>query len=190
MRRKLAVIPEKCSGCRLCEIVCAVHRQGANNPKKARIRVSTVYPHPVVRMPVVCSQCRNAKCAAACPTDAITAKDGVVVINDDDCVGCHACVDACPFGAIYVHSDLDVPLKCDLCQDSGNPMCAQACPTGAIAFIPEHVFGQASRLSNVLSYAHMKEIEYMEKGERKHLHYADNNAVEAKDKSGGDREDV
>jgi len=172
MRKKLAVVPERCSGCRLCEITCAVHRQNANNPKKGCIRVTTVYPHPVVRMPVVCSQCGDPKCAAACPTNAIYRKDGIVHINKEDCVACHACVDACPFGAIYVHSELEAPLKCDLC--NGDPQCVKVCPTEAIVFLPEHVFGQAHRLNNVLSYAHMKEIEYMEKGERKRLRYADN----------------
>jgi len=190
MRRKLAVIPEKCSGCRVCEITCAVHREKVNNPKKARLRVISAYPHPVVRMPVVCSQCKDAKCLSACPADAIYSKDGVVRIKNDDCLGCHACVDACPFGAMYVHSDLDVPLKCDLCEDNGDPQCAKMCPTGAIVFMPEHVFGQAHRLNNVLSYAHMKEIEYMEKGKPKHLHYADNNAAEYFEKSGGEDEKV
>jgi len=176
MRRKLAVVPERCSGCRLCEIACAVHRQGVNNPKKSRIRVTTVYPHPVVRMPVVCSQCKNPKCAAACPTHAIYTQDGIVRINADDCIACHACVDACPFGAMYIHTDIEVPLKCDLCAEHDQPECARMCPSEAIVFMPEHVFGQAHRLNNVLSYAHMKEIEYMEKGERKRLHYADNEA--------------
>lgn len=184
MRRKLVVVPEKCSGCRLCEIACAVYRQKVNNPKKARIRVVTVYPHPVVRMPVVCNQCRDAKCAAACPTNAIYSRDGVVRINDSECVGCHACVDACPFGAMYVHSDVEVPLKCDLCENNGEPQCAKMCPTGAIVFLPEHVLGQAHRLNNVLSYAHMKEIEYMEKGEKKRLHYADNNAAQQQESGG------
>ena len=61
---------------------------------------------------------------------------------------------------------------------AGHPLARCACPTGALAYIPEHVFGQPQRLNNVLSYTHMKEIEYMEKGKRKHLHYADNNAPE------------
>ena len=186
MKKRLAVIPEKCSGCRICEMACAVHRHQRNNPKKAGIRVTTVYPHPVVRMPVVCSQCKDPKCMAVCPTNAIYSKDGIVRINAADCVGCHACVDACPFGAMYVHSDLEIPLKCDLCQDNGTPQCVQMCPTGAIVLIPEHVFGQTHRLNNVLSYAHMKEIEYMEKGEPKHLHYADNNTAEQRREAGGD----
>ena len=188
MRRKLAVVPEKCSGCRVCEIACAVHRQGSNNPKKARIRVTAVYPHPVVRMPVVCSQCKEAKCAAACPTNAIYTTDGIVKINDEDCIGCNACVDACPFGAMYVHSDLNVPLKCDLCDGFEEPICARMCPTEAIVYLPEHVFGQAHRLNNVLSYAHMKEIIYMDKGERKRLHYTDDNTGRESKRNGGSRE--
>jgi formate hydrogenlyase subunit 6/NADH:ubiquinone oxidoreductase subunit I len=58
------------------------------------------------------------------------------------------------------------------------------CPTGAIVFLPEHVLGQAHRLNNVLSYAYMKEIEYMEKGEKKRLHYADNNAAQQQESGG------
>ena len=187
MRRKIAVVPEKCSGCRVCEMACAIHRQKINNPKKGRIRVTTIYPHPVVRMPVVCNQCKDAKCISTCPTDAIYKQNGVVKIRHDDCIGCHACVDACPFGAMYVHPDIDVPLKCDLCEDSGQPQCVKMCPTGALVFMPEHVFGQAHRLNNVLSYTHMKEIEYLEDGKPKRLHYADNNAAEGRDIAGGEK---
>ena len=66
-----------------------------------------------------------------------------------------------------------MPLKCDLCEDRGEHQCVKMCPTGAIVLIPEHVFGQTHRLNNVLSYAHMKEIEYMEKGEKKIIRYAE-----------------
>ena len=85
------------------------------------------------------------------------------------------------FKFLRLTSDIDVPLKCDLCEDSGDPQCVRMCPTGALVFMPEHVFGQAHRLNNVLSYTHMKEIEYLEDGKPKRLHYADNNAAEGRD---------
>jgi len=44
MVRKLAVVPERCSGCKICELVCSIERFGVNNPKKSAIRVMVVYP--------------------------------------------------------------------------------------------------------------------------------------------------
>jgi len=171
MDKKLAVIPELCSGCRLCELACAIEHFGVNNPKKSAVRVLVTYPHPVVRMPVVCSQCKMPTCADACPVNALTRSNGVVHLNKEVCISCMKCVEACPFGAIYAHSDVDNPIKCDMC--GGRPRCVEVCPKSAIRLIPEQSLGEAKRLSNVLSYAHMKEIEYMEKGEKKIIHYAE-----------------
>ena len=171
MPRRLAIVPELCSGCRICELVCAATHFGVNNPKKSAIRVMTIYPHPVIRMPVVCSQCKEPKCADNCPVGAITREDGVVKIDDNECLSCYNCVESCPFGAIYVHADLDIPFKCDLC--GGDPACVRECPKGAIKFMPSYLLGQTHRLNNVLSYTHMKEVEYVEKGEKKHLRYAE-----------------
>ena len=171
MSKVLAVIPEQCSGCGICELVCAIHHFGANNPKKSAVRVMVTYPHPVVRMPIVCSQCKMPMCADACPVDALKRVNGVVRLDTGLCVSCMKCVEACPFGAIYAHGDVDHPIKCDLCD--GRPRCVEKCPKGAIRLIPEQARGEARRMSNVLSYAHMKEIEYMEKGEKKVIHYAE-----------------
>ncbi|MBW1678796.1 MAG: hypothetical protein JRJ08_01425, partial [Deltaproteobacteria bacterium] len=76
-----------------------------------------------------------------------------------------------PFGALFIHDDVEQPIKCDLC--GGDPECVKVCPKDAILFIPEHVLGQAQRIDNVLSYYHMKEIEYFEKGEKKQIRYAE-----------------
>ena len=171
MSKTLAVIPEQCSGCHICELVCAIEHFGVNNPKKSAVRVMITYPHPVVRMPIVCCQCKVPVCADACPVNALTRSDGVVHLNAETCVSCMKCVEACPFGAMYVHEDVDTPIKCDMC--GGDPKCVAKCPKGAIRLIPEQALGEARRISNVLSYAHMKEIEFMEKGEKKTIHYAE-----------------
>lgn len=172
MTKKLAVIPELCSGCRLCELVCAAHHFGVNNPKKSAIRVLITYPHPVVRMPIVCSQCKVPICADACPVNALTRTNGVVELDKDLCVSCMKCVEACPFGALYAHSDVKHPIKCDMCGED-DPQCVDKCPKGAIRLIPEQALGEARRINNILSYAHMKEIEFKEKGETKTIHYAE-----------------
>jgi Fe-S-cluster-containing hydrogenase component 2 len=122
-------------------------------------------------MPIVCSQCKIPVCADACPVEALKRTDGVVHLNKEECISCMKCVDACPFGAIYAHNDVDHPIKCDLC--GGNPECVSACPKMAIRFIPEQSMGESRRISNVLSYTHMKEIEFMEKGQKKIIQYAE-----------------
>ena len=169
--KKLAVIPELCSGCRLCELACAIEHFGVNNPKKSAVRVVVTYPHPVVRMPIVCSQCKVPACADACPVGALTRADGVVQLDQERCISCMKCVDACPFGAMFAHSDAPNPIKCDMCE--GEPRCVSVCPKGAMRLVPEQALGESKRISNVLSYAHMKEIEFIEKGERKVIHYAE-----------------
>lgn len=170
--RKLTVVPERCSGCRVCELACAIHNFGVNNPKKARLRVFSLYPHPVIKKPVVCHQCKHPMCAENCPTGAIyTTPEGIVKIDDGTCVSCNVCVTSCPFGAIFLHPDRDAPFKCELCD--GRPKCVEVCPKKAILYTPEHILGQSQRLASVLKYAHMKEVEYFEHGIVKKLRYAD-----------------
>ena len=171
MSKKLAVIPELCSGCRICELACSISHFGVNNPKKSAVRVLTTYPQPVVRMPIICSQCKVPVCADACPVGALKRANGVVSLDTDLCISCMKCVEACPFGAVYAHDDVAHPIKCDLC--GGRPQCVAKCPKAAIRLIPEQALGEAKRVSNVLSYAHMKEIEFMEKGEQRVIRYAE-----------------
>lgn len=171
MSKKLTVIPEQCSGCRMCEMACSIKHFGVVNPKKSAIRVLVTYPHPVVRMPIVCSQCKVPPCETACPVNALSRRDGVVLLDKGVCISCYKCVGACPFGAMYVHDDSDFPIKCDLCE--GHPECVKECPKGALRMIPEYALGESKRLNNVLSYTQMKEIEFVEKGETRTIHYAE-----------------
>lgn len=130
-----------------------------------------IYPHPVIRMPIVCRQCKDPKCKESCPMDAIYISSGIVNIDEEKCISCQQCAIACPFGAIFVHPDVTTPFKCNLCQ--GDPQCVKECPKQALLFLPEHTLGQTHRMDTVLKYTHMREVEYVEKGEKKKLRYAD-----------------
>lgn len=128
----IAVDPNKCTGCRLCELACSLKNTGEFNPARARIQV--IGFDELFSLPVVCFQCEKPYCAEICPTGAIT-KDtasGVVSISKDKCVGCKMCILACPFGTIVFSSEDRVPIKCELC--GGDPECVLFCPTGALEF--------------------------------------------------------
>jgi Fe-S-cluster-containing dehydrogenase component len=87
--------------------------------------------------------CAEAPCALACPSNAIKidAKTGVVLLNEDKCIGCMTCAMVCPFGAIVMHKSNRVALKCDLCVDRQTrgliPACVEACPTRVLVYAEE-----------------------------------------------------
>jgi len=127
----LEIQAEKCTGCRICENFCSFHHEGAIWPERSRIAIAAQSDEGPFT-PNVCRQCDDAPCAAACPTDAISLDEHTVawVVDAEECIGCGACVEACPYGAILVDEELGVALKCDLC--GGEPECAAMCPSGAI----------------------------------------------------------
>jgi Fe-S-cluster-containing hydrogenase component 2 len=131
----LEAIAEKCTGCRICENFCSVKHEGAIWPERARIRIlAETDSGPFT--PNVCRQCEDAACAAACPVEAIT-KDqstGAWVVNDDECIGCENCVEACPYHAMFFDAESGKAFKCDLC--GGEPECVAICPFGAVQKVP------------------------------------------------------
>lgn len=126
--RVLTSDPDKCTGCRLCELACSSVKEGEFIPEHSRIRVIDNRFEGWSR-PAVCLQCDEPMCMAVCPAQAIsrttTAQgDPVVVVHTDKCTGCQRCVAACPFGAISFFPEQKA-VKCDLC--GGSPICVQFC---------------------------------------------------------------
>ncbi len=127
----LEIHPEKCTGCRQCELACSWVQTGSFQPSRSVIRVH-VFDEQASFAPYACFQCDEAWCMQACPVNAIDVDEetGAKIVLDPVCVGCKLCVIACPFGTIFFDKAEEVATKCDLC--AGDPACVHACPTAAI----------------------------------------------------------
>jgi carbon-monoxide dehydrogenase iron sulfur subunit len=156
--KMLLVHPEKCTGCRICELVCAYKHYKVNNPKKAAIRVTQLFPKPAANVPIVCRQCKVAPCIERCAElkfNALYKNDsGVTLVDAEKCVGDFACAEACPFAAVYIHPDLKTPIICDLC--GGDPECVKHCPTNAIEFTTPIAAHQTRRTEQATKMASRK----------------------------------
>lgn len=122
---KIRVHKENCTGCRLCQQICAITRFGETNPKKASIAIVAHFPEPGTFEPKLCTQC--GLCQKECPSDAINKVGEAYVIDESKCTNCGVCVDACPFGVIFTHPDAPTPIFCNLCMK-----CTEVCNTGAL----------------------------------------------------------
>ena len=120
----------RCSGCLTCEVACKMvngTRTGVDYTTVERVEWGQ-FPDAHRRYKInICMHCENASCIAACPTKASYATDeGVVLVDYDKCIGCGACVTACPYGARTLVTDQpfafgDDPLPCEEQQaDLGN----------------------------------------------------------------------
>ena len=139
MAKALYIDYEKCTGCRLCELVCAVKHYGISNPARARIKVMK-WEQEGVYVPMSCQQCQDAPCQNICPAKAISRDDEMsrVMVDYDKCIGCRLCVAVCPFGAMSFNVIDKQVLKCDLCD--GEPQCVRFCDRKAVDFVsPDEV---------------------------------------------------
>lgn len=122
---RIKVKKENCTGCRLCQQICAITRFGVINPKMASIAVIGHFPEPGVFEPKLCTQC--GLCAKKCPEGAIHMVGDAYVIDPDECDNCMVCVNVCPIGVIFTHPDAPTPIMCNLCMK-----CTEVCNTGAL----------------------------------------------------------
>ncbi len=109
-------------------------------------------------VPKLCNHCENPPCAQVCPVGATFKTDeGIVLVDDDRCIGCSYCIQACPYGARYMHPEKKTADKCTLCyhriKQGLLPACVEVCPTQA------RVFGDLeSNASPLIRLKRMKKI--------------------------------
>ncbi|WP_288789622.1 formate-dependent uric acid utilization protein AegA [uncultured Enterobacter sp.] len=142
MNRFIMVNGQECIGCRACEVACVMAHNGEQHVLSERHfhpRI-TVLTSATRTSPVTCHHCENAPCAQSCPNGAITQHSDSVQVNQQKCIGCKACVVACPFGTMDLlvtpREDDRVKAsahKCDLCLERPQgPACVENCPANVL----------------------------------------------------------
>ena len=150
----LLVDIKKCQGCVSCMLACSLVNEGVESLSLSRIQVIQnsfeAWPDDVTIEQ--CRQCVEPDCVEACPEDALTidqAHGNVRRINEEKCIGCMSCIEACPFtpSRSIWNEEKKLARKCDLCvsaqfwEDKGGPKgkqaCVEVCPIGAIKFARE-----------------------------------------------------
>ncbi|NBC95124.1 MAG: 4Fe-4S dicluster domain-containing protein [Deinococcus-Thermus bacterium] len=161
----LVIDLDTCVGCHACVVACKGWNDRAygaplsdqdpygSDPSGTflnRVHSYEVQPEDgaaqLVHFPKSCLHCEDAPCVTVCPTGASykRAEDGIVLVNEDDCIGCGLCAWACPYGAREMDADAGVMKKCTLCVDriyndalpeaDRVPACVRTCPAGARHF--------------------------------------------------------
>ena len=129
-----------CIGCHACEVACAEQNGLPVDTQWRRVGEVEAGAFPETKryfLSMGCNHCLDAACMKGCPVDAYQVNDrGVVIHQDDVCIGCQYCTWNCPYEVPVFQKDRNIVTKCDLCtnrlDDGMHPACVQACPAGAI----------------------------------------------------------
>jgi Fe-S-cluster-containing dehydrogenase component len=137
----IRIFEEICVGCRSCMVACQqvrgldasvnplriVIEETGQNGEELSLRVSAE----------ACRHCEDAPCVNSCTIGALAQlADGLVVLDEAECINCGNCVEACPYAAIAIDPIRKVAVKCDLCagrvEVGLKPACVSCCPGKAI----------------------------------------------------------
>jgi Fe-S-cluster-containing dehydrogenase component/formate-dependent nitrite reductase membrane component NrfD len=130
----------KCIGCHACSTACKSENEVPLGVNRTWVKYTEkgVFPDTRRYFQVTrCNHCANPPCVSICPTTAMYQRaDGIVEFDSTRCIGCKACMQACPYDAIYIDPDTHTAAKCHFCAhrtDVGlEPACVVVCPEHAI----------------------------------------------------------
>ena len=159
-RNCLVVNLDRCIGCYSCELACKMENVVALGHHWNKLyQVEPYGEFPNVKtwwLSKQCQQCTDAPCINVCPTGASyrDEEDGVVLVNEEACIGCKLCMDACPYDVRDYNDELGVVQKCNLCKDlraeGEKPACVKNCPGGGRPRVHPPAARQRQRPAHVL----------------------------------------
>jgi len=133
----------KCVGCKACVVSCKAENNTPFGDTWRGVGELLEGSYPDLKKTFVsmaCNHCAEPACLKACPVDAISKRkeDGIVLIDQEKCIGCRRCVWACPFGAPKYNNQTKKEEKCTFCvhrMDAGlKPACVTTCIGDALNF--------------------------------------------------------
>lgn len=141
MRYAMAIDTKKCVGCCDCVVACQCENDVPIGYARDWIVERTDGTFPRLQLEIRserCNHCDNSPCVRCCPTGASHyAEGGIVLVTEEDCIGCGACVQSCPYDARYSHPEGYVD-KCTFCkprvEQDLDPACVSVCPTKCMYF--------------------------------------------------------
>jgi Fe-S-cluster-containing dehydrogenase component/formate-dependent nitrite reductase membrane component NrfD len=132
-----AIDLRKCIGCHACTIACKAEHEIPVGVHRCWVKTVEKGAFPDTRrffFPVLCNQCEEAPCVRICPTSALfKRRDGIVDLHGDSCIGCRACMEACPYDQLFIDPNTRTAEKCNFCANRVEnkllPACVSVCPT-------------------------------------------------------------
>ena len=132
-----AIDLRKCIGCHACTIACKAEHEIPVGVNRCWVKTVEKGTFPDTRrffFPVLCNQCTDAPCVRICPTRALyKRRDGIVDLHGDSCIGCRACMEACPYDQLFIDPNTHTAEKCNFCANRVEnellPSCVIVCPT-------------------------------------------------------------
>ncbi len=146
MQLGFVIDQSRCIGCHACSVACKQENDVPLGGFRTWVKYVEAGTFPEVDRHFAvlrCNQCTRPPCAAICPTGALQKRaDGVVDLDRDACVGCRACLQACPYEALHFDDSRGVASKCHFCahrvEKSLAPACVSVCPTQALLPVDLH----------------------------------------------------
>ncbi len=166
----------KCIGCHACSTACKSENEVPLGVNRTWVKSVEMGQYPDVRRTFQvtrCNHCANPPCVRICPTAAMFQReDGIVEFDNSSCIGCKACMQACPYDAIYIDPETSTAAKCNFCSHrvelSLEPACVVVCPEHAI--IAGDMDDPASEISRTIA-GHQTTVRKPEQGTAPKLLY-------------------
>jgi Fe-S-cluster-containing dehydrogenase component/formate-dependent nitrite reductase membrane component NrfD len=130
----------KCIGCHACTVACKVEHGVELGVFRTWVKYIERGEFPDTRRHFAvlrCNHCTDAPCVEVCPVTSLYKRpDGIVDFDPERCIGCKACMNACPYDALYIDPNSNTAAKCNFCAHRVEldlkPSCEVVCPVGAI----------------------------------------------------------